>query len=390
MSTGKTEEPVKHIDWKNIGKSSEQGGDEFVKKRLPKKIRQIPDSYFLPRKSLPSAIAFYSAWIVAGVGAGMLAEIWIKKKIKVSGRIPKSKADGKSSEPPTKSRVKEPFIVNKEKRVFGTVRNPNVPASKPVTEKVARKPGIPQRPSKQPINHPSLNPTAVQETEGTPKKLATTKKKSVSFREKVNENKEKTVSEEGNQTPLKSPFSIKPGKKKSVNFGENVEEVKDKILQEDDVVRTPLRSPFLVKANNNVSAGTPYQSAERCSKCRFDKLETSSYWIAQVRLAESVGKHFVSAASFRLASDCKAEPIRNVKVELKKYIGRHGHLSEEKEWKDLCVSFGLRKEESSNISQDNQEVGTTKETEEGVDQQQEEKQQITVDDAGVVEPCECE
>ncbi|CAI9087375.1 OLC1v1021432C1 [Oldenlandia corymbosa var. corymbosa] len=83
MGTWKTEEPVKDIEWKSIGRSSEQSGEEVVKKRLPRKIRQIPDSYFLPRRSLPSAVAFYGAWIVAGVGAGMLAEIWINKKIKV-------------------------------------------------------------------------------------------------------------------------------------------------------------------------------------------------------------------------------------------------------------------------------------------------------------------
>lgn len=56
-------------------------------KRLPKRVRQIPEYYFLPRRSLPSAIAFYGSWIVAGVGAGMLAEIWINKKVKEDGGV---------------------------------------------------------------------------------------------------------------------------------------------------------------------------------------------------------------------------------------------------------------------------------------------------------------
>lgn len=43
-----------------------------------------------------------------------------------------------------------------------------------------------------------------------------------------------------------------------------------------------------------------------------------------------------------------------MKVELKKYLGRYEHLSGGKEWKDLCVSYGLMKEESK-INQDNQE-----------------------------------
>ncbi|GMP41745.1 hypothetical protein CsSME_00011727 [Camellia sinensis var. sinensis] len=80
-----TEEPkgqLKGMDWENIGDSihNEPSAGPVTKKRLPRKVRQIPDCYFLPRRSLPSAIAFYGAWIVAGVGAGMLAEIWINKK----------------------------------------------------------------------------------------------------------------------------------------------------------------------------------------------------------------------------------------------------------------------------------------------------------------------
>ncbi|XP_011079034.1 uncharacterized protein LOC105162649 [Sesamum indicum] len=79
----------KTMDWKSIGESvsSESGEGAAVKKRLPKKIRQIPDYYFLPRRSLPSTIVFYGAWIAAGVGAGMLTEIWINKKVKEDGGV---------------------------------------------------------------------------------------------------------------------------------------------------------------------------------------------------------------------------------------------------------------------------------------------------------------
>ncbi|KAJ8631036.1 hypothetical protein MRB53_024359 [Persea americana] len=60
-------------------------GKIVIKKRLPGKMRQIPDYYFLPRRSLPSAIAFYGAICAAGIGAGMLVEIWINKKVKEDG-----------------------------------------------------------------------------------------------------------------------------------------------------------------------------------------------------------------------------------------------------------------------------------------------------------------
>lgn len=86
MRTEESKDPLKEVDWKAIGSELQKdpcaGVKPVVKKRLPKKIRQIPDYYFLPRRSLPSAIAFYGSCIAGGIGAGMLLEIWINKKVK--------------------------------------------------------------------------------------------------------------------------------------------------------------------------------------------------------------------------------------------------------------------------------------------------------------------
>lgn len=86
MGTEVPKDPLKGVDWKAIGtelqKDPSAGAKPIVKKRLPKKIRQIPDYYFLPRRSLPSVIAFYGSCIAGGIGAGMLLEIWMNKKIK--------------------------------------------------------------------------------------------------------------------------------------------------------------------------------------------------------------------------------------------------------------------------------------------------------------------
>ncbi|THG10365.1 hypothetical protein TEA_004173 [Camellia sinensis var. sinensis] len=84
MESEEPKDQLKGMDWNSIGDSihNEPSAGPVTKKRLPRKVRQIPDCYFLPRRSLPTAIAFYGAWIVAGVGAGMLAEIWINKKVK--------------------------------------------------------------------------------------------------------------------------------------------------------------------------------------------------------------------------------------------------------------------------------------------------------------------
>ncbi|XP_019167676.1 PREDICTED: uncharacterized protein LOC109163390 isoform X2 [Ipomoea nil] len=89
MGTEEPKDPLKDIEWKSMAEPShsESGVGPTVKKRLPKKIRQIPECYFLPRSSLPSAIAFYGSCIAAGIGAGMLLEVWINKKIKEDGGV---------------------------------------------------------------------------------------------------------------------------------------------------------------------------------------------------------------------------------------------------------------------------------------------------------------
>ncbi|KAK4786824.1 hypothetical protein SAY86_010657 [Trapa natans] len=83
MGTEESKDPFKGVDWKAVGNDMQKdpGAKAIVKKRLPKKIRQIPEYYFLPRRSMPSAFAFYGACIAGGVGAGMLLEIWIRKKV---------------------------------------------------------------------------------------------------------------------------------------------------------------------------------------------------------------------------------------------------------------------------------------------------------------------
>ncbi|GFP93775.1 hypothetical protein PHJA_001521900 [Phtheirospermum japonicum] len=60
--------------------STDSGDGASVKKRPPKRIRQVPEYYFLPRKPLPYTVLFYGSCIAAGIGAGMLIEVWLNKK----------------------------------------------------------------------------------------------------------------------------------------------------------------------------------------------------------------------------------------------------------------------------------------------------------------------
>uniref|UniRef100_A0A2N9GLN4 Uncharacterized protein n=1 Tax=Fagus sylvatica TaxID=28930 RepID=A0A2N9GLN4_FAGSY len=200
---------------------------------------------------------------------------------------------------------------------FGTVRNTNIPL-KNVTEKPIIKPSsrIAQR---QPKLTRTTQPTTDTATEPVPEAV-----------EQSTPEKCKTQVEEKRVFALQNKLK----KKEQTN------------LEAVNVVspRTPVASPSLTRAK---SPGTPYHSAKNCSKCRFDRLETSSYWLSQIKLAESVGKHFVSAAFFGLAFESKAEPIRSLRVELKRYLVRHGYLTEETEWREVSVSYGLLKDRSN-------------------------------------------
>ncbi|GMY10379.1 hypothetical protein FCV25MIE_05618 [Fagus crenata] len=240
----------------------------------------------------------------------------------------------------TKTLTKEPPI-SRHRRVFGTVRNTNIPL-KNVTEKPIIKPSsiIAQR---QPKLTQTTQPTTETATEPVPEAVE-------------------------QSTPEKAKPKLK---KKSVCFTEQVEEKGATNLEAVNVVspRTPVASPSLTRAK---SPGTPYHSAKNCSKCRFDRLETSSYWLSQIKLAESVGKHFVSAAFFGLAFESKAEPIRSLRVELKRYLVRHGYLTEETEWREVSVSYGLLKDRSNTEGLDSgiEQPGTWETTGCELDQEQ--------------------
>ncbi|KAM7277114.1 hypothetical protein ACFE04_018980 [Oxalis oulophora] len=91
MAAEQEKDPLKEVDWRAVGvelqKDPSSGSKQAVKKRLPKRIRQIPDYYFLPRMSKLNAFAFYGACIAGGIGAGMLLEIYINKKVKGVSRV---------------------------------------------------------------------------------------------------------------------------------------------------------------------------------------------------------------------------------------------------------------------------------------------------------------
>ncbi|XP_030452632.1 uncharacterized protein LOC115674385 isoform X1 [Syzygium oleosum] len=281
---------------------------------------------------------------------------------------PREKAGRKTNAPSRAVAARDP-PVSRQKRVFGTSRCTNVLA-KPATEKPAAKSAtgvhrkLAQLAPKSPLAAGAALATAAAEKTSLERTETKPKEKSVCFEEESPKNlgdapAEKTPPEGADSKPKKksvcfeekSPKNLgdapaektSPGranpkpKKKSVCFEEKL----PRNWGDESAVgpRTPVQAPLASVAKPRRS-GTPYHTAENCSKCRFDRLESASYWLGQIKLAEPVGKHFVSANFFRMALECKAEPIRSLRIELKRYLARHLHLSEEAEWRNLSLGYG--------------------------------------------------
>ncbi|XP_074562386.1 uncharacterized protein LOC141818869 [Curcuma longa] len=182
----------------------------------------------------------------------------------------------------------------KPKRAFGVPRSMNVPVEKPLLISKTRKaPAAAKKPS---------NPDPAATT--TAATVVGKKKPQVTFQEP----------------------------KKSVPKSSEDNEA-------EEVVRTP--KPLIKPA---VAKGTVYLSAQNCSKCRLDQLESSTYWLEQIRLSETTGKHFVSAAFFNLALECHAQPFHRLRSELRHYVKRHQVNSMESVWSNLSQAYGLAKE----------------------------------------------
>lgn len=80
----KEEKDASGLGWKNtILKDAEEavgrGSGSTPKKR---RLMKLPEHYFLPRRPLSHNLLFYGACIAGGIGAGMIVEVWMNKKIK--------------------------------------------------------------------------------------------------------------------------------------------------------------------------------------------------------------------------------------------------------------------------------------------------------------------
>ncbi|XP_020108661.1 uncharacterized protein LOC109724297 [Ananas comosus] len=207
------------------------------------------------------------------------------------------------------------------KRAFGVVRSANIPVEKPKSKPVLTKSSKPWKPSGAPSN-PANTRRDDSITTGAVKSPHNGSGRSGSGKKVVD-------------------GIVRSKKHQRVSFQESntsaTVESKENGIKQEEAIRTPTSSIKTVAA-----AGTPYLSARDCSKCRLDRLELSTYWLAQIRLAESVGKHFVSAAFFRLALECNAQPFHKIQSELRHYATRHQSNTIKALFEDLFQAYGLQ------------------------------------------------
>ncbi|KAL0390130.1 UNVERIFIED_CONTAM: hypothetical protein Scaly_0370100 [Sesamum calycinum] len=227
----------------------------------------------------------------------------------------KPKSARKISEDPGKVNSNVGASLLKEKRVFGTARNPNVPV-KTATGK----------------------PGKAKPSSGLLKGAATS---SPETRSPLS----------GQPISRTTNSSEKNPKKKNVCFPGKEIGSHGKVLEP----QTPLKSA-VASAKRRLPA-TPYRSAEKC------RLETSATGSIISNWQSPRGSILFLLLSFNWLPSAKQryfkflhlrwnylhntpQPIRNIRVELKKYLSRHQHLNGEEVWEKVSFSYGLVKEES--------------------------------------------
>lgn len=97
MASEGAKDPWKGEEWgtsenqnQNQKKQKKPSGVKMVaraRKQMPRGLEEKYEAYFLPRKPWPKALAFYGSFILGGIGAGMLIETWINKKVKEDGGV---------------------------------------------------------------------------------------------------------------------------------------------------------------------------------------------------------------------------------------------------------------------------------------------------------------
>lgn len=97
-------------------------------------------------------------------------------------------------------------------------------------------------------------------------------------------------------------------------------------------------------SSKSVIPTTPLDDSNHGQRRRSNTLMTSTYWLSQIKLSESAGKHAISLGFFRLALESNAEPFQRLFDELKVYAKKHHVLEYGEVAKDVLLSYGILEE----------------------------------------------
>lgn len=94
---------------------------------------------------------------------------------------------------------------------------------------------------------------------------------------------------------------------------------------------------------------TPQENPKSVQRRKFSTLRSASYWLAQIKLAESAGKHGISLGFFRLALESNAEPLQRVRDELKSYAKKHSLLEFGEVAQEVLLNYGILEEVTAEV-----------------------------------------
>ncbi|KAL8091440.1 uncharacterized protein LOC141688964 [Apium graveolens] len=97
-------------------------------------------------------------------------------------------------------------------------------------------------------------------------------------------------------------------------------------------------------AVTQAKSDTPVSDVSRSSnRKKFTILSSASYWLNQIKLAESAAKHSISLAFFKVAYEAGCEPLQRMREELKNYVRKHDLAEFENTTKQLFESYNIVK-----------------------------------------------
>uniref|UniRef100_A0A7N0VFG4 Uncharacterized protein n=1 Tax=Kalanchoe fedtschenkoi TaxID=63787 RepID=A0A7N0VFG4_KALFE len=114
--------------------------------------------------------------------------------------------------------------------------------------------------------------------------------------------------------------SAKPPRRLSIPAKTNTTPAAKRIDSMTPISETRPRRSAVIQAKSDTPSSEVSKSGMRR---QYSRLSTASYWLSQIKLAETEAKHSVSLGLFKLALEAGCEPQHQMRNELKAYARKH-------------------------------------------------------------------